>query len=110
MNKIRANCAILDMTCEECEEDCPEAGERLKAETKAETKKWIGAWPTNCQFCGTNLALQEYFVDGKTLAGPWALMCPICWSVYGTDLGLGKGQKYDSKTLELKLCGERSSK
>lgn len=77
----------------------------LKAKTiTQEIRKWTGTWPIDCQFCGTDLTLQEYFVDGKTLAGAWALMCPICWSVYGIGVGLGKGQKYDSKTLE-KLKG-----
>ena len=62
-------------------------------------KKWLS--PVNlCDYCSTKLVDQPYFVDGRTNTGPWALMCPKCFDVYGTGLGLGKGQKYDSKTKE----------
>lgn len=64
------------------------------------TKKWRGTWPAECDICYTTLSEQEYFVDGHTIFGPWALMCPGCHITKGYGLGTGRGQKYDSKTLE----------
>ena len=61
--------------------------------------KWCS--PVNlCDCCSTKLADQPYFVDGRTVHGPWALLCPHCHVLHGVGLGLGKGQKYDSKTKE----------
>ena len=44
----------------------------------------------DCDFCKVNLA--EY--DGKTVLGPWANMCRLCFAQFGIGLGLGRGQKY----------------
>jgi hypothetical protein len=33
-------------------------------------------------------------IDGKTKAGPWALMNPTSHQLFGCGLGLGLGQKY----------------
>lgn len=41
-----------------------------------------------CDFCGETA---EY--DGRTKAGPWGYMCGECFKLYGTGLGLGKGQR-----------------
>jgi hypothetical protein len=65
-----------------------------------EKKSWHGTWPSNCDLCNTDLTPKPWFVDGRTIYGPWALMCPRCHSEVGVGLGIGKGQKYDSKTLE----------
>lgn len=67
------------------------------------TVRWFGE--TECDFCeklrqDPDLKKHEWFVDGKTKFGPWALMCPKHFKQYGVGLGTGKGQKYDSKTLE----------
>lgn len=68
--------------------------------------KWMGEDRIECVVClnfhykTTDLTKEEYFVDGKTQMGPWALMCPRCFKLYGVGLGTGRGQKYDSKTLE----------
>ena len=60
-------------------------------------KRWLGM--KRCDFCSTTEA--EFFVDSKTQRGPWAFMCPDCWTVHGvTKLGLGYGQKYHGETLE----------
>ena len=67
-------------------------------------KKWMGTWPAKCDLCDISLKDQEYFVDGRTTGGPWALMCPYHHKHHGVGLGLGKGQKYDSKT-RVKLEG-----
>jgi len=61
-------------------------------------KKWFGTWPANCDLCGTPLANEKYFVDGS-IKGHWALMCPLCHTIKGCGLGLGRGQLYNSKTL-----------
>ena len=59
-------------------------------------KQWCGSNPI-CDFC--QCVPDEFFVDGKTKMGPWAIMCKKCFKVYGTKLGLGYGQKYDAKTF-----------
>lgn len=32
-------------------------------------------------------------VDGKTVIGPWAMMCSSCWERIGVGLGTGRGQR-----------------
>lgn len=61
-------------------------------------KKWHGN--TVCGFCTRNATQYNYFIDGKTIFGSWALMCLECFEKYGVGLGRGLGQKYDAKTLE----------
>lgn len=81
--------------------------DRLIVDQVGKKKKWIsGGGPPECDIClnfhykTTDLTKEEFFVDGKTQMGPWALMCPRCFKLYGVGLGTGRGQKYDSKTLE----------
>jgi len=62
--------------------------------------KWSGTWPANCDLCGKALKEGAFFIDGRTKLGPWALMCNLCHTISGVGLGLGKGQLYESKTLE----------
>ena len=64
--------------------------------------KWLSK-ADNCDICKEPLdwALnKQWFVDGATQMGPWALMCPRCFEMYGVGLGTGRGQKYDYKTKE----------
>ena len=63
-------------------------------------KKWMGTWPADCDICKIDLSTEEYFVDGRTQVGPWALMCMYCFGWYGAGLGTGFGQKYLVKTKE----------
>jgi hypothetical protein len=77
---------------------------REAAEEEKKEKKWMGTWPAKCDICDIPLDKQRYFVDGATVMGPWALMCPSCHVTHGQGLGTGYGQKYDSKTL-LKMEG-----
>jgi len=56
------------------------------------SKAWIGKPPKECQLCLS--PLKTTFIDGKTLDGAWAIMCPHCFKVYGVGLGVGKGQEY----------------
>lgn len=48
--------------------------------------------PTQCDTCQGSLG--TVFYDGKTIEGPWANMCHMCWQGLGVGVGLGKGQKY----------------
>ena len=66
--------------------------------TNPKRKKWYGTPPEKCQVCGE--PLRGLFVDGKTLAGPWARMCILCWHSQGGRIGTGLGQMYDLNTLE----------
>ena len=69
------------------------------------TKKWFGTWPAVCNMCGAFLPDETHFCDAKCNDGMWGLFCPECHELYCSGrLGMGKGQKYDSKTL-LKLEG-----
>jgi len=65
------------------------------------SEKTAGNWLSpikNCDFCGENLKKSPWFVDGATDQGPWACMCPICFDDHGKGLGMGMGQKFDSRT------------
>lgn len=68
--------------------------------TKKKTKKWLGTWPANCDFCHTDLATTKTFFDARLETGQWALLCPVCFDLYGIGIGLGRGQEYDSETRE----------
>ena len=49
--------------------------------------------PSNiCNLCEKELT--DIVIDGKTIWGSWAWMCELCHEIYGTGLGLGKGQIY----------------
>lgn len=56
-------------------------------------KKWLGPVPTHCDVCCTQI--NDVFIDGRTVYGPWANMCCECHSQIGVGLGTGKGQKYE---------------
>ncbi|UOF78552.1 hypothetical protein [Caudoviricetes sp.] len=49
------------------------------------------AFDKQCQFC---LVRVNVWVDGKTVQGPWAIMCKACWVEQGLGLGTGIGQMY----------------
>lgn len=48
--------------------------------------------PKECDIC--HKEIKEKFVDGGTVWGPWANMCPECFGNYGIGLGTGRGQEY----------------
>lgn len=58
-------------------------------------KFWSGDPPDKCEFGGEPIT--DVFIDGKTIMGPWASMCPKCHLTYGTGLGMGKGQMYQKQ-------------
>jgi len=70
-------------------------------------KKWLGN-QTHCDICEVSFKDVEWFADARLYTGQWALMCPDCYEIYamyrGRGFGVGKGQKYDSKT-KIKLEG-----
>jgi hypothetical protein len=39
-------------------------------------------------------AIDNVFIDGRTKHGPWAIMNPTSFEMYGIGLGTGRGQKY----------------
>jgi hypothetical protein len=57
--------------------------------------RWIGM-PSHCDVCGH--AIGDFFYDAKLREGWWGLVCEQCFNRFGCGLGLGRGQKYDSKT------------
>lgn len=60
--------------------------------TNNPTKKWFGRVPETCDVCGEDI--EDYFIDGRTYHGPWAIMCVQCHQSVGCGLGTGNGQKY----------------
>ena len=54
--------------------------------------KWHGSIPTNCDLCGGKI--ENEFINGKTIYGPWGILCPRCHKAAGVGLGLGLGQRY----------------
>lgn len=60
-------------------------------------RNWLSKVPDNCEVC--HRPLGKYFIDGDTGHG-WALMCEECHKGFGKGLGIGKGQKYVTKTGE----------
>lgn len=65
-------------------------------------KKWNAEAPARCDGCDE--MLEGTFIDGKTIFGHWAIMCENCHTTHGVGLGIGKGQRYNLKTLE-KIAG-----
>ena len=53
---------------------------------------WRGTRPQCCDGC--EAAIAERFYDAATRLGPWALMCPQCFPLYGRGLGTGVGQEF----------------
>ena len=66
-------------------------------------KKWHGTRLSNCNNCNRPLILMQSFYDAASDRG-WGLFCHQCFTSLGLKLGVGLGQKYDSKTLE-KVAG-----
>jgi len=64
----------------------------------AQKRYWMGTDPKACDICRKDF--EDTFIDGATLRGPWANMCPACWD-RGLGLGgactEGRGQKYQKQ-------------
>lgn len=50
--------------------------------------------PKTCQVCGD--LIKGEVIDGRTLLGAWAYMCPKCHSRIGKGIGVGIGQRYEN--------------
>ena len=62
-------------------------------------KRWMGARPQSCQCCGQTL--REQFADGRhPVFGMWGIFAVTCFKRLGGTYGIGRGQRYDLKTLE----------
>lgn len=58
----------------------------------SEKRYWTGQVGTHDDF---DIELGGVFVDGRTAMGPWAIMGPSAWRMYGVGrLGTGYGQMY----------------
>ena len=64
-------------------------------QTREKPKKFWGGSEPKCDFCGRTT--MKKFIDGATIAGPWAMMCIPCHRTLGMGLGLGKGQLYQKQ-------------
>lgn len=60
--------------------------------------KWSSPLPKKCEICDNKLG--EFFVDGRTIFGPWAILCEKCYESFGCGLGVGNGQKYKTSNGE----------
>lgn len=58
--------------------------------------RWHSLRPEACDICSDPFEGDEPFIDGKTIHGPWGIMCEACHRIHGVGLGTGRGQKYDS--------------
>jgi len=58
-------------------------------------KEWSSKLPETCNICDKPFG--KTFIDGATDHG-WALMCERCHKIHGFGLGIGYGQKYNTKT------------
>ena len=74
------------------------------------TTPWVGQVPDRCDICNRPFSecrdrrdpesKGETFVDGRTIAGPWANMGEGCFKIHGVGLGTGKGQRWNWITGE----------
>lgn len=55
---------------------------------------WVGEAPKRCDFNLEDLEPIGEFIDGATVQGPWAIMCPTCHKRWGRGAGTGRGQRF----------------
>ena len=55
---------------------------------------WLGTVPNTDDF---GCAIIDRFYDVKTKLGPWAILSPASYKVYGIKLGTGYGQCYEKR-------------
>lgn len=61
-------------------------------QTTPRKRVWMGSEP-KCDVCQAVPA--DRFVDGKTIHGPWAMLCLKCHKRMGVGVGQGRGQLYE---------------
>ena len=55
---------------------------------------WCGPVPQEDDF---GFPVIDEFIDGKTIMGPWAIMCPHSHAMNGVGLCTGLGQRYEKQ-------------
>jgi hypothetical protein len=59
---------------------------------------WLSSVPAADDF---GQPIKDVFIDGATKMGPWGLMTPLSYSMFGRypdQLGTGIGQKYEKQS------------
>jgi len=68
-----------------------------------EPRYWMGSDVGTKDDFGNSII--DEFIDGRTRYGSWAIMSLYSFKMYGTGLGMGKGQRYkkqpDGKWLKV---------
>jgi len=54
--------------------------------------RWTGSPPDYCDLCERHII--NAFVDAKTKAGPWGVLCLECHAEEGVGFGIGRGALY----------------
>ena len=54
----------------------------------------VGSVPKKCNLCDVDFEDVPFAIDGRTVHGTWAWMCPDCHFDMGVGLGMGRGQRY----------------
>ena len=70
--------------------------------------RWLSPVPEKCDTCDT--PIENKFYDAKTSMGPWACMCPSCFTL-GPGLGkLGQsmGQEYTKTSEDGKIIWKKT--
>jgi len=62
---------------------------------KEEDRFWMGNVSDKDDF---GKPIKDEFIDGKTNQGPWGIMSPESFRIYGVGVGQGKGQKYKKQS------------
>ena len=68
---------------------------------------WLSKIPEKCDLCGGKIG--RVFYDAKTPYGPWALVCHRCYTAHKMATGVGRGQKYETKTGALLKGGRKEA-
>lgn len=81
------------------------------ADSIDKNRPWIGEIPRRCELC-SNIIIDVFF-DGHVRSGGWKFMCPECFELYGSGLGIGVGQKFvkrENDRFYLAAGGEKTEK
>jgi hypothetical protein len=73
---------------------------KLEGIYKNTSKKWMGNPPVKCDLCHLPLKGDSFYDFKVPIFGQWGIGCEHCFVKYGGELGTGRGQKYNSKTME----------
>ena len=66
-------------------------------------RTWQGEKPTQCDACEGDFLRSTSFVDGVihcSTGSTWGLFHVTCFKRHNGTYGVGRGQRYDMKTLE----------